>query len=154
MKSYRLLVLAFLAWSTCLQAQMDLKESVSPVGGRWEGVLTQKKGGFLPEYRIILVLSVSGDQVTGFSEVWYGESIYVKSEVQGSITRGVFLELEDRQVLNRKDLRDFEYCRKTYQLVLDKSRQGYLLKGRWQGETDRGACIPGSVRLERRAARV
>jgi len=148
------LLLFLTSLGPALWAQSASKEVTSSCSGRWEGVLTQKKGGFIPEYRMVLVLSVSGDEVSGLSEVWYGESLYVKSEIRGTVTRGLFLELEDHQVLNKKDLRDFEYCRKRYQLILDRVGEGYVLKGRWQGETDRGACVPGTIRLERRASRV
>lgn len=146
--------LLLLLGSHVLNGQPATTQGPLSIAGRWEGVLTQNRGGFVPEYRVVLILSVSGDEVAGFSEVWYGDTVYVKSEVRGTLTRGVFLDLEDHQVLNRKDLRDFDYCRKTYQLVLDKARDKVHLRGRWQGKTEQGPCIPGSVRLERRGARV
>lgn len=145
-------VMLFVAGKTL--AQPGEQDVASAWTGRWEGVLTQKEGGFVPEYRMVMVLSVSGNQVSGFSEVWYGETIYVKSEVRGKLTRGFFLDLKDGHVLNRKEIEDFDYCRKSFQLVLKRKGEGFILTGRWQGQTDQGPCVPGTVSLERKSARV
>ncbi len=122
--------------------------------GRWEGVLTQNEGGFVPEYKMILLLSQEGGQITGYAEVWYGKDVYVKTEVTGTILNNFFIELQDGHTLNKKDLKDQVYCKKTYQLVPGKKGNKSRLTGKWQGKTDIGKCIPGSIKLERKSSRV
>ncbi len=125
-----------------------------PLTGRWEGVLTQDEGGVLPEYKFVLVLQSDGHQITGFSEVWFASEIYIKHSIEGSISQGFFLEIKDGIVLNKKELKDKTYCLKTYQLVLSRSGDAWVLKGRWQGTTPIGPCVPGRIHLTRRAGRV
>lgn len=125
----------------------------SVLQGRWEGVLTQQEGGVLPEYRMVLMLRQQGDKVDGYAEVWFGEEIYVKHLVSGTLTRGFFLELEDGDIIQSKALKDKAYCRKTYQLALSRSKGRVLLKGRWQGKTEFGPCVPGKIQLERKGDR-
>lgn len=125
-----------------------------PLTGRWEGVLTQDEGGVLPEYKFVLVLQSDGRRITGFSEVWFASEIYIKHSIEGTISQGFFLEINDGIVLNKKELKDKTYCLKTYQLVLSRAGDTWELKGRWQGTTPIGACVPGRIHLTRRVGRV
>jgi len=142
-----LLVLLFFTFPLLAQAE-------STWTGRWEGVLTQNEGGFVPEYKMILLLSQDGGQITGYAEVWYGKDVYVKTEVNGTILNNFFIQLQDGHTLNKKDLKDQAYCLKTYQLVPAKKGKKERLTGKWQGKTDIGKCIPGSIILERKSSRV
>jgi hypothetical protein len=123
------------------------------LSGRWEGLLTQEAGGVLPEYKMVLILQRNGDDFEGYSEVWYGEQIYVKSEVKGILTRGFFLELRDTDILLKKDVEGQSYCRKTYQLTYRTADNKHFLSGKWQGVSEYGKCVPGDIRLEWKSAR-
>lgn len=129
-------------------------QTITPWTGRWEGVLTQDEGGVVPEYKMILVLSEVNDGLTGYAEVWYGDNIYIKTAVTGTILNNFFIQLEDGHILNKKELKDQEYCQKTYQLVPGNGGKWDQLSGKWQGTTAFGKCVPGSVRLVRKTSRV
>lgn len=145
----------------CLVAALMIA-SVNPVevqpkdvdlSGRWEGVLTQEEGGVLPEYKMVLILRRNGNDYEGYSEVWYGEKIYVKSEVKGVLTRGFFLELRDTEILQKRDVEGQSYCHKVYQLTYRSSENRHFLTGKWQGVSEYGKCVPGDIRLEWKSAR-
>ena len=128
--------------------------------GVWEGILTQDRGGYAPEYSLKMTLQQQGNKLTGIVEVTAQpiggdrEEVYIKHEISGTLTRGFFLELEDGAVLNKKELQHARYCRKTYQLVLDVSGEKPEIRGRWQGTAGEGDCVPGKIRLLRTIDRV
>src|SRR5690606_15904724 len=88
-----------------LQAQQDAHH----LDGDWEGILTQKEGGVRPEYKMRLVIKISGQQITGYVEVEQGDDVYIKTQISGALYHGFYLTLEDGLVLNQKDLIDMSY---------------------------------------------
>lgn len=143
-------LIVLLCWIVfLLQAQQD----VHHLDGDWEGILTQKEGGVRPEYKMRLVLKISGQQATGYVEVEQGDDVYIKTQIIGTVYHNFYLKLEDGLVLNQKDLIDMTYCVKTYQLYVKRKGDNVFLKGKWQGSTSGQPCIPGEIVLTRKTNR-
>lgn len=146
----RVSLVPIICWmAILLQAQPE----VHHLDGEWEGILTQKEGGVRPEYKIRLVLKISGQQAKGHVEVEQGDDVYIKTQISGTLYHGFYLALEDGLVLNQKDLVDMTYCVKTYQLYVTKKDGKHYLKGKWQGSTSGQPCIPGEIVLTRKTNR-
>lgn len=125
------------------------------LGGRWEGTLTQEKGGVFPDYKMVLVLYPAEQGIyRGYSEVWRGDYIYVKTEVEGSLVQDFFMQMEDKLVIQSKEVDGQIYCTKNYQLIFKKRSKKMILQGKWQGNTLNGPCVPGEVKLEKKVSRV
>lgn len=125
------------------------------LSGRWEGTLTQEEGGVFPDYRMVLVLYPAEKGIyRGYSEVWRGDYIYVKTEVEGSLIQDFFMQMEDKLVIQSKEVEGQVYCTKNYQLIFKKRSKKMILQGKWQGTTHNGPCVPGDVKLEKKFSRV
>lgn len=125
------------------------------LSGRWEGTLTQEEGGVFPDYKMVLVLYPAEKGIyRGYSEVWRGEYIYVKTEVEGSLIQDFFMQMEDKLVIQSKEVEGQIYCSKNYQLIFKKRSKKMILQGKWQGTTHNGPCVPGEVKLQKKVSRV
>lgn len=125
------------------------------LSGRWEGTLTQEEGGVFPDYKMVLVLYPAEKGIyRGYSEVWRGDYIYVKTEVEGALIQDFFMQMEDKLVIQSKEVEGQIYCTKNYQLIFKKRSKKMILQGKWQGNTHNGPCVPGEVKLEKKVSRV
>ena len=126
-------------------AQQDLN-------GYWKGIITHEDGGYTPEYSFELFIIQKGDSITGRSYV-YVDSIYAQMNIKGDVHDGIYLELEDEEILNHEELSKMEWCIKKYQLKLEQKDNVLHLEGSWQGKTSFSTCVPGRIYLQKKIPR-
>lgn len=121
--------------------------------GNWVGVITQDEGGYRSEYDFELYLKKENKLITGRSYV-YVEEIYAEMALSGfAVSEKVFHFTESRVVRSRK-LPSLEWCLKGGTLKLERTRDGWELRGRWEGTSAGGSCIPGEIILKKVVPRV
>ena len=122
--------------------------SAQNITGYWKGISTQNEGAYSSEYVFELWLSQKGDTVVGKAFIFV-DSIYAEMNVSGSLESGIYLKIQDDEIVEHQELQGMEWCIKTYQLLL-KQLDGVLkLEGHWQGVTSFSSCTPGRIYLKK-----
>ena len=122
--------------------------SQDPLLGNWVGVITQDEGGYRSEYGFELFLKKENKLVTGRSYV-YVDDIYAEMALSGFSTPDKVFHFTESQVVHSRKLPQLEWCLKGADLKLIRTSQGWELRGRWQGTTPGGNCIPGEIILKK-----
>jgi hypothetical protein len=122
------------------------------ISGNWIGTITQKEGGYRSKYKFELYLKQSGSELSGRSYV-YVDNIYAEMILKGRIV-GDQVTLYESEIIEFKEFEGMEWCIKNCKLKLVKSGKNWKLEGGWEGFTSFGACIPGSVFLQKIVPRV
>ncbi len=145
MKHWRLLwLLSLLPLSA--PAQYDFS-------GSWTGKLTQKEGGYTPEYEFELYLVQKGKKISGRSYVKTGR-IHAVMELTGTVVDGNSIRLTETRILENWKYDDMDWCYKEITLRLATDGRRRRLEGYWTGITGAQAvCIPGEIFLARQIPR-
>lgn len=150
---YRLLTILFcLLFTIPLSAQTNstvidsAAVDTTNLGGYWKGKITQYKGGYSSEYNFELFLEIEGNKVTGRSYVSI-DSIFVEMTVTGELYSGVMMRLEDGEIIDHRITPGMEWCDKTYQMIIKREKDQFVITGYWQGKTTFSNCIPGKLSL-------
>ena len=137
----KLLFIAFIFLAFQSVGQKDLS-------GLWLGKITQEEGGYAPDYTFEIYIKHVGSKIEGRSYVFV-DDIYATFDISGDIYSGIYLNLNDSEILENKVNEGMEWCLKKYQLVFKVKDGEYHLEGFWQGKTSFSTCIPGKVFLKR-----
>lgn len=120
--------------------------------GTWEGVLTQDRGGFTPEYHFQMTLQLEKEKIEGTSHVSV-RSIYANWTLEGTLEDGVF-HFEEQALGRHSELDDLHWCLKQGDLKLIFIDYQWVLYGRWWGQSELGDCVPGKIRLVKQVPQV
>lgn len=122
---------------------------IDPVvlNGKWTGVLTQDRGGFVPEYHFEMTLRQKDGQFTGSSYVSV-RKIFARWSLQADFKDGV-LHFRETELGRHSQLEDLYWCLKEGKLYLKQVNNRWVLYGSWSGNSDLGPCVPGKIRLEK-----
>lgn len=137
-----------LAWfSLICTPTADPPVEVTPaiITGTWNGVLTQDRGGYQPEYHFQLQLTAKGGQIVGSSYVSVN-SIYANWKLQGILKDNVFY-FRETELGAHTQMDDLYWCLKQGKLNLKMVDYQWVLYGRWSGDSELGACVPGKIHL-------
>ncbi|MBT8218930.1 MAG: hypothetical protein KJP00_03865 [Bacteroidia bacterium] len=124
------------------------------IDGYWSGELTQNEGGFVPNYIFEVYIQSDGNDISGEAIVSTPDSLSAKMLFKGKFHQGGFLKLKEYEIKEATTLMDQEWCLKTLSLFLKKKDDEYFLIGFWTGVSRSSVCIPGKIKLRRRAQRV
>ncbi len=116
--------------------------------GEWVGYLSQESGGLKNKYSVKLELKLKGNQISGFCYV-QENNLSSKMEITGYWKSKTNFQLKDVKLINHKEPDNINWCYKTYELELKKSKKEYTIEGKWTGKTKEETCIPGKVYLYR-----
>ena len=136
-----------------LAGSLNTAPAQEPLLGNWVGVITQDEGGYRSEYYFELYLKRENKLITGRSYV-YVDDIYAEMALSGfAVSEKVFHFTESKVVRARK-LPNLEWCLKGGALKLERTGSGWELRGRWEGVSAGGNCIPGEIILKKVVPRV
>lgn len=121
--------------------------------GNWKGVITQDEGGYRSEYDFELYLKKEDQLITGRSYV-YVDDIYAEMALSGFILGKKIFHFTESKVVRSRNLPQLEWCLKGAALKLERTGDGWELRGRWQGTSGGGSCIPGEIILKKIVPRV
>lgn len=126
----------------------------SNLDGEWKGIVTQESADGNQEFEITIRISKSGRKLNGSSIVKWGEK-FAKMAFIGKVERGVVIEIQEQEVVEKSELKGFDWCMKQMKLVLKEKEQGKLiLEGYWEGRSQYGRCEPGKISVEKQINRV
>lgn len=129
------LLLIFFTESTAAQDQFL---------GNWVGVITQDEGGYRTTYDFELYLKTEDKLITGRSYV-YVDEIYAEMALTGFALGEDMLHFTESRVVRSRKLPELEWCLKGAALKLQRKGSGWELRGRWEGTSNGGNCIPGEI---------
>lgn len=121
--------------------------------GNWKGVITQDDGGYRSEYSFELYLKKENKLITGRSYV-YVDDIYAEMALSGFTLSDKIFHFTESKVVRSRKLPQLEWCLKGAALELKRTGEGWELRGRWQGTSAGGNCIPGEIILKKIIPRV
>lgn len=121
--------------------------------GNWKGVITQDEGGYRTEYDFELYLKKEDKLITGRSYV-YVDEIYAEMALSGFTLSDEIFHFTESKVVRSRKLPELEWCLKGAALKLYRTGNGWELRGRWQGTSAGGNCIPGEIILKKIVPRV
>ncbi|WP_099149077.1 hypothetical protein [Flavilitoribacter nigricans] len=121
--------------------------------GNWKGVITQDDGGYRSEYEFELYLKKEDKLITGRSYV-YVDEIYAEMALSGFTLNDQIFHFTESKVVRSRKLPQLEWCLKGAALELKRTGSGWELRGRWQGVSNGGNCIPGEIILKKVVPRV
>lgn len=121
--------------------------------GNWKGVITQDDGGYRSEYDFELYLKKEDKLITGRSYV-YVDEIYAEMALSGFTLSDEIFHFTESKVVRSRKLPELEWCLKGAALKLYRTSEGWELRGRWQGTSTGGNCIPGEIILKKVVPRV
>lgn len=116
--------------------------------GNWKGVITQDEGGYRSEYDFELYLKKEDKLITGRSYV-YVDDIYAEMALSGFTLSDKIFHFTESKVVRSRKLPQLEWCLKGAALKLYRTGDGWELRGRWQGTSAGGNCIPGEIILKK-----
>lgn len=119
------------------------------LNGLWTGELLQNAGGIAERFEFSMQLIHNGIFLKGTAFVKH-ENIWAEMEVSGFQLPNGSWKLTDVKVLRAQKPKELSWCEKSYELRVSYTPEGLVLHGPWWGDSEFGACIPGSVRLKRK----
>lgn len=114
--------------------------------GAWEGVITQDDGGYRSEYHFEMYIKKEGKLYTGRTYV-ETDQIFAEMALSGFVIDKTTFHFNETRIIRSRDMPQLEWCIKGGSLKLKRTYKGWELRGRWQGATDTGSCIPGEIIL-------
>lgn len=142
---FQWLMALIISISASLPVPSDPQVEALHVVGTWEGVLTQDRGGFTPEYRFRLELSLQDGRVVGSSYVSV-QNIHAEWSLVGHLKEGTFY-FEETSLGDHTELEDLYWCLKEANLYMEMVDYQWVMYGQWHGKSEFGPCIPGHIRL-------
>lgn len=122
-----------------------VKATPAIITGTWKGVLTQDRGGYQPQYHFQLKLTEKDGEIVGSSYVSVN-SIYANWQLSASFRNDV-LYFRETKLGRHTQMDDLYWCLKEGKLNLKMVDYQWVLYGRWTGNSELGACVPGKIRL-------
>ncbi|MEO0734503.1 MAG: hypothetical protein AAFZ52_16825 [Bacteroidota bacterium] len=119
------------------------------LNGIWTGELLQNPGGIAEKFDFSMQLRHNGLFLQGTSFVRFGE-IYVEMELSGTREPNGSWKLTETKILRGEKPPELSWCIKKYELRVYYTKEGLRLSGPWWGDSEYGACVPGSVHLIRK----
>lgn len=137
----------------CLLFGLDLAAQ-SSLDGEWKGIVTQESAGGSQDFEITIRISKNGRKLSGSSIVKWGDK-FAKMSFVGKVERGVVIEIKEEEIVEKSELKGFDWCVKQMKLVLKEKEPGKLiLEGYWEGQSQFGRCDPGKIMVEKQIKRV
>lgn len=137
----------------CLLLALGLAAQ-SKLDGEWKGIVTQESAGGTQEFEITIRISKNGKKLSGSSIVKWGDK-FARMSFVGKVERGVVIEIKEQEVVEKSELKGFDWCVKHMKLVLKEPTPGTLsLEGYWEGRSAFGRCDPGKIWVEKQIKRV
>jgi len=125
----------------------------SNISGTWVGELYQDAGGIADKFELSMEIRQIGLSIKGTSYVKLGD-IWAEMEFSGYEQANGSWKLSEFKVVRAEKPEALSWCMKRYNLTLEFTASGKILNGPWWGNSEFGPCVPGSVRLRRKATKV
>ena len=120
------------------------------LSGTWSGVLLQNEGGIADRFELYFDIEQIGLSLHGTAFVKLDE-LQAEMKVSGYRTLNGNWRLSETKILrNNKAGLAVSWCMKEYDLRVTYRDGELILTGPWWGDSEYGACIPGSITLRRR----
>lgn len=123
------------------------------IRGTWVGELYQDAGGIADKFELSMEIRQIGLSVKGTSYVKLND-IWAEMEFSGYEQANGTWKLSEFKVVRAEKPEALSWCMKRYNLTLEYTASGKVLSGPWWGNSEFGPCVPGSVRLRRKATKV
>lgn len=122
----------------------------NPLSGIWLGKLIQNEEAPFGEYRFRLELTQNGNVVKGISYISMIDSsqIFGRMRLEGIFRDGTFT-FHELEVIQAKQLPNWDWCLKTANLKIKQAGEYYRLEGPVEGYVDDFPCKPGRIVLEK-----
>ena len=143
-----LLLYALFNFATaCLHAQTD-----ADLSGVWTGTLYQNEGGIADQFELYFDIEQIGPALRGKAYVRLGE-LYAEMKLSGYRSGSGGWRITETEIL-RSDKAGLavSWCMKDYELRLGYLDGHWVLNGPWWGNSEYGACIPGTITLRRKGS--
>lgn len=123
------------------------------ITGTWVGELYQDAGGIADKFELSMEIRQIGLSVKGTTYVRL-DNIWAEMEFSGYEQANGSWKLSEFKVVRAEKPEALSWCMKRYNLTLEFTPSGKILTGPWWGNSEFGPCVPGSVRLRRKATKV
>ena len=121
--------------------------------GIWVGKLYQDAGGIAEQFEFSVQIRQVGPAIKGTTFVQL-DDIWAEMAFSGYRQPNGSWKLTEYEVIRAQKPAALSWCMKRLELVLNYTDEGMVLTGPWWGNSEFGPCVPGSVRLHRKANRV
>ena len=119
------------------------------LSGIWTGTLFQNEGGIADRFELFFDVRQVGPALRGKASVRLGD-LYAEMRLSGYRSESGSWTLRETEILRSdKNGLAVSWCMKGYELRAEFKDGEWILSGPWWGQSEYGACIPGTITLRR-----